>query len=144
MSILIDTNVVSELMKNQGDPMVLRWFSRQTLAELYLAATTLQELCYGIARMPPGRRRVALEKGLDDLRQRRFSGRILSYDEAAAIHCGELRARADAKGTPAGLADAEIAAIALTHAMTVATRDLGDFAGFGVALVNPFDPKASA
>jgi toxin FitB len=143
MSILIDTNVVSELMKNQGNPAVLSWLARQALGDLHLAVTTLQELRYGIARLSPGRRRSGLEAGLDDIRQRRFHGRIIDIDQTAALRCGEIRATADRHGRPAGLADAEIAAIALTRSMTIATRDLADFAGFGVALVNPFDPKAS-
>jgi predicted nucleic acid-binding protein len=142
MNILLDTNVVSELMKVAGDPIVLSWLRAQVLSRVYLSVTTLQEISYGIARMPAGRRRSALEAGLDDLRQRRFLDRILMLDDVAAVQCGELRSRADVQGRPAGLADAEIAAIAITHSMTVATRDVGDFARFGVPLVNPFDPEA--
>jgi predicted nucleic acid-binding protein len=142
MRLLLDTNVVAELMKNQGDPQVLNWLGRQVLHQLFLSATTVQEIVYGIERMSHGKRRDALVRGLADLRERRFLGRILPLDDVTACRCGELRAKAGRLGRPAGLADAEIAAVASLYSMTVATRDLGDFAVFDVPLVDPFDPKA--
>jgi predicted nucleic acid-binding protein len=144
MRFLLDTNVASELMKNHGDPHVLRWLGRQALPDLFLAAATVQEIAYGIERMALGKRRDALGTGLVDLRERRFLGRVLPLDDVAAYRCGELRSVAERHGRPTGLADTEIAAVAAIHFMTVATRDIADFAAFGVPLVNPFDPKASA
>ncbi len=144
MRFLLDTNVVAELMKNQGDPQVLDWLGRQVLQELFLAATTIQEIVYGIERLPYGKRRDALVRGLVDLLERRFRGRILPLNEVAARCGGTFRAKAEQLGRPAGVADAEIAAVASLHSLTVATHDTRDFAVFGVPLVDPFDPKAVA
>ncbi|WP_191058377.1 type II toxin-antitoxin system VapC family toxin [Geminicoccus harenae] len=144
MNYILDTNVVSEMMRPQPDVRVHSWVTRKVLSQLFITATTINEITFGLQRLPAGRRRQELQVHLNDLVNRRFAGRILPFDKAAAVRCGEIRAAAMMRGRPAGFADAEIAAVALTHSMTVATRDLGDFAVFGVPLVDPFDPKAVA
>lgn len=144
MNYVLDTNVVSELMRSDPDENVHAWFVRQVVGQLFIATTTLNEISFGICCLPFGRRRRQLEAVFRDLVVRRFAERIVSIGEAEALACGVLRARAQARGRPAGFADAEIAAVALTHFMTVATHDTRDFAVFGVPLVDPFDPKAVA
>jgi predicted nucleic acid-binding protein len=142
MIYLLDTNIISEVMRAAPDENVRRWFANVGSARVFVPVIALSEIVFGIERLPYGRRRAELQAKLDDIRHRSFRKHILDYDEEAAVRCGEIRARAQARGQPATLADAQIAAIALVRSMTVATRDLGDFAGFGVALVDPFDPKA--
>jgi toxin FitB len=140
---LLDTNVISEVMRAAPNENVHRWFAKTGNAHVFVPVTALSEIVLGIERLPHGRRRAELQAKLDDVRHRSFRKNILAFDEEAAVRCGGIRARAQAQGRHATLADAQIAAIALVQSMTVATRDLGDFAGFGVALVDPFDSKAS-
>ncbi|HEX2528331.1 MAG TPA: type II toxin-antitoxin system VapC family toxin [Geminicoccus sp.] len=144
MMYLLDTNVISELMKPMPDDNVRLWVMSTNSSQLFISVISLAEMVFGVERLPLGRRRTVLAAKLDDIRQRIFRANILGFGEDAAIRCGEIWALAQGKGRPPSLADAQIAATASVHSMTVATRDIDDFAAFGVPLVNPFDPKASA
>lgn len=141
---LLDTNVISELMKPAPDDNVRLWLMSTNSSQVFISVISLAEIVFGLERLPLGRRRSMLEMKLDDFRQRSFRTRILDFTSDSAIRCGEVRALAQGKGRPPSLADSQIAAIAAIHILTVATRDVNDFAAFGVPLVNPFDPKASA
>ena len=99
----------------------------------------IAEIKLGIEMLPAGRRRTSFEDWLSDLLTKVFADRILSFDTAAAWAFGQLVARARRRGQPTPVADAQIAAVATVHGLTVATRDSADFAGFGVPLVNPFE-----
>ena len=135
--ILVDTNVLSELTKPKPEDRVVAWLE---VNEPALAAPTiaLAELRYGIERLPPGRRRSSLQQFWRTTRDR-FRGRIFSFDERAAETYGKIAAVAERAGRRLNVQDGQIAAIALVHGMTVATRNADHFKAAGVAIVNPWE-----
>ena len=137
MRCLLDTCVVSELTKPRPDPEVARWFASAEAEDLFLSAITIGEVRRGTAQLAPGRRRAALTAWTDKL-SRSFAGRILPVDEAVAARWAEIAARAERSGKPKPLADGLIAATALQHVLTLATRNVDDFEPFGVELFNPW------
>jgi predicted nucleic acid-binding protein len=136
--IILDTNVVSEPLKRAPDAGVLAWLDRQAVGTLHLTAVTVAELRYGVAALPPGRRRDVIARRIDDDVLPLFAGRILDFDLAAADAYGELRARARDAGRAIGDLDAMIGAIALAQGFVVATRDTAPFVAVGVEVINPF------
>ncbi|MEZ5865672.1 MAG: type II toxin-antitoxin system VapC family toxin [Geminicoccaceae bacterium] len=136
--LLLDTNVVSEIVKPVPSLQVEAWYAAHSLADLHLTAVVVAEINAGIETMPMGRRRDVLERWRDELVMVTFRDRILPFDLAAADLFGRLTALAKRAGCPAKFADTQIAAVASVHGLTVATRDVADFAGFGVPLVNPW------
>jgi len=136
---LLDTNVVSELVNPQPHPGVTTWYTDRPVAALHLSTIVVAEIKAGIEGLPTGRRRRVLEAWLADLLEVSFVGRVLDFDLEAALVYGRISAAARRAGRPAHVADAQIAAVATVHGLTVATRDIIDFAGFGVPLVNPFE-----
>jgi predicted nucleic acid-binding protein len=134
--IVVDTNVWSEATRRNPNVDVRRWAEANS-DRLYLSAVVLAELRAGCAVMPPGKRREALETQIDVIAQR-YADRILAFDEAASLNYGKVLASARSAGRPIQTADAMIAATALAHGFSVATRDLNDFAGAGVELINPW------
>jgi toxin FitB len=140
--IILDTNVVSEPMKAQGDPAVTAWLDRQAADTLYLTATSLSELLVGIEILPAGKRKEGLNRALADLLGKLFGSRILPFDEAAAVAYAALVVRARTGGHIVSVGDGQIAAIATVHGFTVATRDTMPFASVGVPVINPWESKA--
>lgn len=136
--ILLDTNVLSELMAAEPDPAVFAFVDEKPRASLYTAAIVEAEILAGVARLPEGRRRRALEEDARRLFAEEFSGRVLPFDRAAAAHYGAILAARRAAGRPLEGFDGLIAAIARTAGATVATRNIADFEGCGVALVDPW------
>ena len=135
---LLDTNVLSELVRPVPEGRVLRWFERQVPVDLYLSSITLGELVRGIVRLPDGRRRVALSRWVSrDLRDQ-FEGRLLPFDEQAAGIWGTIMGECDRRGRPRAGADAQIAAIAIRFDVVVVTRNTADFANMRVKMVNPW------
>jgi toxin FitB len=135
---LLDTNVLSELIKPKPDGNVLRWIEDTDESILFLSVLTLGEIRNGIARLGRGGRRGRLESWLQvDLRTR-FQGRVLPINEAIADRWGTISANAAAKGKPVPVVDGLIAATALHHNLTLVTRDSSDVAGTGVSTVNPW------
>jgi toxin FitB len=137
--IVLDTNVISEPRRPSPEPKVMGWLARQDVEWLYLTATVVGELAHGIAILPRGRRRDRFEAWLFELVHEQFAGRVLSFDGEAALLFGQIIAAARARGRPTDAGDAQIAAVAQLHDMTVATRDVGDFEPLGVAVINPWD-----
>jgi predicted nucleic acid-binding protein len=136
--IVLDTNVVSELMRKQPDETVLRWAGARRAATLYMTAVTQAEILRGLGLLPGGARRRDLEKRFSAFLDEGFGNRILPFtrESAAAyepIYTGRMRA-----GLGIGELDLLIAAIAAEHGATIATRNTGDFEGTGVRLVNPW------
>jgi predicted nucleic acid-binding protein len=117
----------------------MAWLARQAVEGLYLTGTVVGELAHGIAILPSGRRRERFEAWLFELVRERFAGRVLPFDGEAALVFGEILAAARAKGRPADAGDAQIAAVAKLRGMTIATRNVADFANLGVAVVNPWE-----
>jgi predicted nucleic acid-binding protein len=136
--ILLDTNVLSELMRREPDPAALAWVDAQPQHQLHLSAVTRAEIELGIALLPEGRRKQDLQAAA----RRMFaelSGRGLPFDERAASRYGELVAARVRAGRPISVEDAQIAATALAGELVLATRNTGDFVGIeGLELVDPF------
>jgi hypothetical protein len=136
--ILLDTNVVSELMRPRPEPRVSDWAAAQPLATLAVAAVSVMEVRFGIAVLPAGRKRDELDSKLRQFLAQGFAGRVLPLDAAAANACADIRALRKRAGRPIATEDAMIAGIARAHGATMATRDIGGFAGCGLVLVNPW------
>ena len=137
--LLVDTNVVSEMMHPQMHPAVGRWLDRMEASSLFLASTSLAELRFGVAILPPGRRKKNLSSTLDHLLESLFQGRILAFDATAAEQFGVIVSRARLRGRPIEMADGQIAAIAAVLGYAVATRDRKPFEAAGVQVINPWE-----
>jgi toxin FitB len=137
--LLVDTNVVSEMMLPRMHPAVQGWLDGVEAAHLFLASTSLAELRFGIAILPPGRRKTNLSLTLDHLLASLFQGRISAFDVKAAEQFGEIVSRAQRKGRRIEIADGQIAAIAAVHGFAVATRDTQPFEAAGVEVLNPWE-----
>ena len=137
--ILLDTNVVSELMQPAPSGEVLDWFGRQAAGELHLSAVSEAELKRGVAILPAGRRRDALAAAIDAMIAEDFAERVLPFDSAAAAAFASVFAERRAAGRPISHPDCQIAAIARSRGAAIATRNAGDFAGCGIAVIDPRD-----
>jgi predicted nucleic acid-binding protein len=137
--ILIDTNVVSEPWKLAPDTRVLDWLDAQAIETLFLSAITIAELRFGVAAMPEGKRRTVLHDRLEGEVLPLFSGRILTFDLDASKAYATLMAAARGSGKAIGTADGYIAATALAHGFSVATRDVSPFEAAGLNVINPWD-----
>ena len=135
---VLDTNVVSELGRRRPDPRVRAWAGKRRAEGLFFSTIGEAELRYGVAIMPPGRRRDALAAEIERTLREDFAGRILPFDSAAARAFAEIAADRRSMGRPAARADNQIAAIARSRGMAVATRNIDDFAAAGIDLVNPW------
>lgn len=136
--VVIDTNVVSELMRLKPDPAVLAWFSGHDSADLYLTAVTEAELRAGAAILPAGRRRDRLAAEVDAMVREDFARRVLPFDSAAARAYGDIAAARRSLGRPILEADCQIAAIARAKDAAVATRNTGDFKHCGISVLDPW------
>lgn len=136
--ILLDTNVLSELMRPAPDPAVERWLAAQPDASLFISAITEAELRYGAALLPSGKRRSALTAEIDGMLEEDFDGRILPFDRLAAQAFAAIAADRRQAGRPISQADAQIAAIARSRGASLATRNVPDFDGCGVEVINPW------
>ena len=136
--IVLDTNVVSELMRRVPDDEVVGWVDRYPADEVFITAVTAAELAYGVERMPDGHRKTTLAVKVSELLTEDFQGLILPFDGVAATHYGEIAAARDGQGSPISMADAQIAAICRRFAACLATRNTKDFVYTGITLLNPW------
>lgn len=136
--IVIDTNVISELMKSDRHRAVEDWLDRQPRSDFYTASTSLAEIAFGVEKLPEGRRKTILRSIMNEVFDRYFSGRILPFDETAARAYGRILASARARGRSILMADGQIASIAQANGLTVATRDTAPFEAAGIAVINPW------
>jgi predicted nucleic acid-binding protein len=136
---LLDTNCISELIRSQPEPRVVDWLRVADESLLYLSVLTLGEIRMGAAFLPQSKRRIQLEIWLESDLQVRFSGRILGIDGAIADRWGWLTAEAKRKGRPLAAIDGLLAATALHHNLTMVSRDVSDFAGVQVPVLNPWE-----
>jgi len=136
--IVLDTNVLSEVMRIMPDVMVQNWMNQQHSETLYITSVTLAEILFGIAILPTGKRKNMLLGPLKGL-LKIFEGRILSFDDTAARCYAELAIKAKSAGKGFPLPDGYIAAIAVAHHFMVASRDMAPFQAAGVNVVNPWE-----
>ena len=138
MKYLLDTCVISELVRKKPDPRVVEWISGREEAALFLSVLTLGELEKGICKLPDGRLRRRLRDWVDhDLRQR-FSGRLLPVDGEVADRWGRLSGEAEKKGQKVPVIDGLLAATALTHGLTLVTRDIKNVKQTEAVVFNPW------
>ncbi len=136
--ILLDTNVLSELIRREPDEGVTQWLDSLDAAAIATTAITAAELLYGVARLPTGRRREQLSKAIDGLIEEDLGGRVEPFDVTAAAHYAALVSDRDKVGRPIGVADAQIAAICRKLGATLATRNTSDFTDTGIELLDPW------
>ncbi|MGB5466277.1 MAG: type II toxin-antitoxin system VapC family toxin [Sedimenticolaceae bacterium] len=137
--ILLDTNVVSEVMKTQPAEAVVAWLNGQDSERLYVSAITIGEIIYGLRILPDGERRSGLRERFERFVVLAFDQRVLAYDESAAHVCGELMGDRKELGLPMSVPDGQIAAIARLNHLAVATRNVLDFEHCGIDVLNPFE-----
>ena len=136
--IILDTNVLSELMKPNPDSAVMAWVAARPATEFFTTAVTEAEIFLGIELLNKGRRRNALLMAAEKLFAVELAGRVFSFDSEAARTFSRIAAHRRRLGRPISQADAQIAAIAQVHRARLATRNAGDFADCGLDVVNPW------
>lgn len=136
--IILDTNVLSELMRSSPDSRVIEWLDRQPAESIWITSITVFEARLGIALLPGGRRRQSLEAALKQILEEDLENRILDFDATAAESAASLAAERQRNGRPVDLRDTQIAGIALARRATLATRNVRHFADMAVPLVNPW------
>jgi predicted nucleic acid-binding protein len=137
--IIVDTNVLSEAMRERPEPGVATWLDQQPKTEMFTTAVTKAEILYGIAISPLGQKRAARETAAESIFSGPFSGRILPFEDDATIHYAQIAALRRSRGREMQEADAQIAAIARLHGAALATRNTSDFEDCGIRLVNPWE-----
>ena len=139
MSFLLDTAVVSELVRQNPSGAVLKWIDGQDEASLYLSVLTIGELEKGVARLPASVRRSRLQSWVRRDLVERFGGRLLPIDTRTAARWGAIAGESERRGRPLPVIDCLIAATAQVHGLAVATRNVGDIERCGATCVNPWD-----
>jgi predicted nucleic acid-binding protein len=137
--ILLDTNVVSEVMKTRPAETVVAWLNGQDSKKLHVSAITIGEIAYGLRVLPDGKRRSGLQERFERFVVLAFDQRVLAYDESAACIYGELMGDRKELGLPMSVPDGQIAAIARLNHLAVATRNVLDFEHCGIDVLNPFE-----
>lgn len=137
--IILDTNVLSAVMRSTPDAVVVEWLDSQPTESVWTTAVTVFEIWTGITLLDDSARRDALLTSFETLLTDLLDGRVLPFDEAAAQHGGVLAAQRQRAGRVAEIRDVQIAAIALTRRATVATRNVRHFQWPSVKVVNPWD-----
>lgn len=137
--IILDTNVISALMREPPDPAVLRWLDGQPRGSVWTTAITMLEIRFGLETMPDGRRRGALGQALERLVDEKLERRIAPFDATAAQETAVLMGARQRRGEPREIRDSMIAGIALARRATLATRNLKHFDDAGIDVVNPWD-----
>jgi hypothetical protein len=137
--ILLDTNVVSELMRPAPQPRVLEWLDARPAGDVWISAVTVGEIRLGIDLLPEGRRRARLAALADEMFQEDFADRCLPYDAPAAVEYAGIVAARARQGRPITVEDAQIAGIARSAGLALATRNTRDFSGIdGLPFLNPW------
>jgi predicted nucleic acid-binding protein len=138
--ILLDTNVISELVRPFPHPSVVAFVGSHAQENVFTAAICEAEIHYGLARLPAGRRRDDLTARIKAFLATGFQARILHFDSACAAVYGEIRSDREAAGKPIAVEDCMIAATARANGAIVATRNVADFQGCGIDIVSPWEP----
>jgi hypothetical protein len=136
--IILDTNVLSALMRTAPEPQVVRWLDRQPAESIWITSITLFETRLGLALLPRGRRRQALESAFDRLLVEDLEGRVLDFDSAAAVEAAALAAARQRAGRPVDMRDTQIAGIALARRAALATRNTRHFKDLSITVLDPW------
>ena len=137
--IILDTNVLSEVMRPAPSVRVLEWLAKQSALTVFTTTIAMAEILYGIELLPKGRRRAALASAAEAMFEEDFAGRILPFDNDAARAFPKIAAVRRGSGRPITRFDAQIAAIARSRGAAIATRNTGDFEECSVTVVNPWN-----
>jgi predicted nucleic acid-binding protein len=137
--ILLDTNVVSALMRTAPDPVVVQWLDNQPAESIWTTAVAVFEIRTGIELLERGRRRRQLDQAFSQLLAEDLNGRVQAFDQAAAVVAGDIAATRQRAGRVVEIRDVQIAGIASSRHAAVATRNTGHFEGTGVELIDPWD-----
>ena len=136
--IVLDTNVISALMRREPEKPVVKWLDAQPAASVWITAITSMEIRFGLQTMPKGRRQDALIRAFEMMLKTMIEGRIASFDAEAGIQAAELMAQRKRKGRPAEVRDTMIAGIVLANRATLATRNTQHFEDLPVTVINPW------
>jgi len=136
--LILDTNVISELMRANADAFVSAWIDDQPLADIYTTSITQAELFYGLELMPSGRRRDQSVLVAEQIIRIDLANRVLSFDSLAADQYAIIASRRRQMGRPISMPDAQIAAIVIANAAVLVTRNVVDFEHCGVKVINPW------
>ncbi len=136
--IILDTNVLSAMMREAPELPVVQWLDRQQADSIWITSVTLFEVRLGLALLPKGKRRQALEAAFTKLLLEDLEDRVLAFDSAAATEAALLAAERQKAGRPVDFRDTQIAGIALSRRATLATRNLRHFRDLRVPVVNPW------
>lgn len=137
--IILDTNVVSALMRFPADSVVVAWLDRQPASSIWITVVTLYEIRTGIGLLPAGSRRNALEDAFDRLLFAALDQRILDFDRSAALAASALTTQRKLQGRTVGLADTQIAGIATARRAAIATRNIRHFSDVDVPVIDPWN-----
>lgn len=139
--IVLDTNVLSELMRAEPDPLVANWIAVRPASSLFVTTVTQAEILYGVALLPAGKRRERLGAAVDGLFEQDFADRLLPFDEAAARDFADIASGRRRRGLPISQLDAQIAAITKSRGAALATRNVADFLHCGLTVIDPWLEK---
>ena len=137
--IVLDTNVVSEILRPQPERCVLQWLDAQVPHELWLTSVVAAELMFGVAKMPSGARQRQLAQAMTAMLEQDFAARVLAFDLTCASVYADLVAQQQRQGRALAMADAQIAATCLANTAPLATRNIKHFEGLGLTLINPWE-----
>jgi toxin FitB len=139
---LLDTNVISEAMRERPDSTVRAWFREQSRSDLWTTSVTIAELLFGIESLASSRKQKVLRDAVEGMLAEDFKGKVLTFNLAAARQYAQLVASRQRAGRPIRELDAQIAAIARANGATLVTRNVNDFAACDVPVLNPWDRNA--
>jgi toxin FitB len=137
--IILDTNVLSALMRDEPESVVVKWLDLQPAESIWITSITLFEARLGLALLPKGRKRQALEAAFRQLLQEDLENRVLDFDSAAATEAANLAAARQKAGRPIDMRDTQIAGIALARRAALATRNIKHFPDLNAPVINPWD-----
>jgi predicted nucleic acid-binding protein len=136
--ILLDTNVISALMRRDREATVVAWLDNQPPESIWTTAVSVFEIYFGLETLPLGRRRRSLEDAFARLLMEDLEGRVIAFDQPAAQAAAAIAARQRRSGTPIEIRDVQIAGIATARKATIATRNTRHFAGLDISLIDPW------
>ncbi len=137
--IILDTNILSAVMQEKGDRTIVAWLDRQAWESIWTTAITVFEIRFGLSTLTKGKRRVKLEEAFQQTLKNILEGRILPFDEGAALAAGELAAERRRQGIAVDMRDTQIAGIAIAKRSAIATRNTKDFKDLAVPVINPWE-----